>query len=531
MPNLPQLDPRAQAAVVAALLLAPLLVAVVGVEALGLQDLPQHLLVAQLAATAPGELPPGVTLRSVPLYAPYRTLYAALGVLGPGAVAGVGRALVALYLLGGAGGVLWVATRLRGGEPRLAVAGVAALSSAFFWSGFLAYLLAVPFLLALVGCLLELLARRNEGALGPPLSGACLALVGLYLLHPLVLALGAVACLLAVGPALGVLWRPESRRRGVALVAPFLLGAPLAVVALGWVMGASGQGEGLWSAVLAGSDGVSHRLGVLARTASIHFGPVHRGWADLGAALLGVGLGLPLVQALRRRWQEGAGQAGGVEGGVWVVGGLAGVACAATLAFPWVLGGLAYAGPRFALPLWALLAALAAGVAPTGRARRLAVGLTWSGTALLVAVTVHALVAVSAEQRALVELGRRWGQEPARPRVLVLSAVEHSPTVSQVWMLESAAPGQALVQGRGVPQTLFGNPFLPVAVEPLAAPPAERPWDYDPAVGHGVGATHVLLRSPPRRAEIFASTRARLARDFELAATAGAWEVWRRRAP
>ena len=522
-------DPRAQAAAAGVLLLLPLIVAVLGVEALALQDLPQHVLVAGWAATPADALPPAVTPREVSPLAPYRLLYAALGAFGPRSAPTLARWLVVLYLVGGAAATAWVVSRRPGGDLRLAVACVPALAGCFLWSGFLTWLAALPVWLALLGCLLTLDGRRATGPLAWPLAGALAALAALYLLHPLALALGVTGCALGAAPALRDLRQPTTRGRAAAQVAPLVVGAPLAAVALRWA-GQGGAGPGLLSELWTSAGaGLGHGVEVLLRLNAVHYAPGRRGLADLGAGLVVVGLLAPHLAALRAEgWRRLDPRRASV--GVWLLAGSAAVAAAATLVFPWVFAGLAYAGPRFALPAWLAGVALLAARAPAGRGRRVGVALTWLGSALLVGLATQALTAVSAEQRPLVELGHTWAAAGEQPRVVSLDLVERSRVVDQVWHLERAAPGQALIACGGVPAQLFSNPFLPVAVEPLALP--ARPWDYDPAAGHGRGATHVLLRAPPADAGVFADVRRRLgAAGFAPVAQAGAWEVWQAGAP
>jgi hypothetical protein len=513
----------------------PVAAAVPVAERLGLQDLPQHLLVARLAlAPASGVEPTGVGL------SPYAALYALLGALGPDRVEPVGRGLVLLALLLAPIAAAVAAAESPRTSPRLAaVAAVPAATSLFFWSGFLNFVLAAPVLLLLLAAWLRL--ARSQRAVGPAVAvAACLAL--LWLLHPLAALAGALVSLLGAIAAV----RAGGARSGPALgLTALALG--LAAAALAPVVGAprAGPEGGLVEALSSGLAPASlARQGRLLVTSGwFHLEPRRAAIAQLAWLLLVVGLALPWLSALRDRRSEasraGRGPASVSRAGRpardgWLLPAAAGLAALAAVALPFFVGPLAYAGPRFGLV--ALLGgAVAAARVPraTSRAgRRLALGLATAGALLASLVAADALLSVGREQGGAARLGELLAREPAPRRVLPLVLDTRSAAVPAFFDAGLHAADWALLVSGDADPHLFGNPLLPVrlSADALAAPGPLDAASYDPAL-HGRGATHVLLRLPVAGEADPAARRvlAALAQDFESIAGDGAWRLLRRR--
>jgi hypothetical protein len=503
----------------------PVAAAILVAERLGLQDLPQHLLVARLAlAPAPGVEPTGVGL------SPYAALYALLGAFGPERVEVVGRGLVLLALLLAPIAAALAAAERPGGSPRLAaVAAVPAATSLFFWSGFLNFVLAAPVLLLLLAAWLRL-ARRQRAPGAAAAVAACLAL--LWLLHPLAALAGALVS------GLGTL---ATRRGSAALLLALALG--LAGAALAPVLGAprSESEPGLVHTLLAGlaPASLSRQGGLLVSSGWFHLEPRRAALAQLAWLLLAAGLALPWLSALRGRGRPASPAGRDAElasraGRDWLVPAAAGLAALAAVALPFFVGPLAYAGPRFGLV--ALLgAAVAAARVPRGTSRagrRAGLAVAAAGALLASLVTADALSSVGREQGGAARLGALLASEPAPRRVLPLVLDTRSAAVPNFFDVGVHAADWALLASGDADPHLFGNPLLPVrlSAEALATPGPLEAATYDPAL-HGRGATHVLLQLPPAGEADPAARRvlAALARDFEPIAADGAWRLFRRR--
>ncbi|MCO5172280.1 MAG: hypothetical protein M9894_38775 [Planctomycetes bacterium] len=500
-----------------ALLVAPPLVTLLRVDAVGLLDYPGHALVARLHATDP--LPPGAERAAVPRLAPYRALYDVLAVAGPARVDAVGRALLALYLLGAPLAALAVA-RAAGGDPRLALLAAPASTSLFWWSGFLAWLLAMPLLLLLVAACVTLAGRRREGPLGAAAGGACACLGLLYLLHPLALGLGVAVAVLGALCALAPGDAALERRRAGLLLLPAGVGLALVVAAAVFVVGGGASLEGRATP----GDVVTARAHLLLTSGWRHLGPAHEPLARGAAALLAAGLALPLAARLRTPADGGSAP----RARAVILGALAGCVLAA-LAVPFQVGPLHYVGPRFGLPALLLLGpALGALRLAGGRARALGVGLIVAGGLLHAVGAARALAALDRELAPAVAAGRALAVDadargqPAR--VLVLAYPRTSATIPRFFDVGLSASAHA-AHAAGVAADVFGNPFLPVRT--AAAPGPEAPDGYDPT-RHGLDATHALVRLPPDPGAA-AGLLERLAGRFVLVAQAGEWRVLARR--
>jgi hypothetical protein len=479
---------RARVAALAAIALAaPIVLALLLVEPLGFQDLPQHLSVARLAATAPELLPPDVEQVAVPLWQPYRALYALLGLLGPTHVLVMGRLLVALYVLGTAIALVRLVLVFEQGDPRLALAGAPLAGSLMLWSGFLNYQLAMPVLLFLIAELATLVERRREGPLRRPLATALACVVLLYLLHPLVLSLAAALAVVAVALA----WDGE-RRRVALLATPALLALALAAVAMGLTVSLSHPSErGLVAEVFGqlSFEEVFRRLKLVLRNAWVSYevdrhNPTLRGTVAWLGALVAVA-GLAVVARPRR--------AIGRHGLLVVI---AFAAClGAALVLPHKVGDLGYAGARFGLPALLFLTALAAGPFATEAGKRVAIPLVVAGCATLSLGTTEALVAVGNELAPVARIARTLAREPRVPRVLPLCLHRRTSVVTNGFEVAVSAHDYVNVATGGSNPYLFDNPFLPIRLKAnrLAGPGLFDPLGYDGAK-HGAGATHLLVR-------------------------------------
>lgn len=518
---------EARAAAAGLVLLAPIVYALLAVETVGLQDLPDHLLVARLAATAPPDLPAGVTHRALPLLVPYRVIYPMLALAGRGHEHAVARVLLLVYLIGSAAAVAAIARQFRRFDPWSALAAVPLAVSLVFWGGFIVYLLALPVFLWLVwaelrclGPMVTPMRRRFEAAIA-------VAFVILYLLHPLVLLATAWVSLSACVAA---------RRRGIAFASwPRLLGVALALTSMVLVVRAAGAGG---APLAGGGDDLGERGALLLGNTFAHFGPAHRTAAAVASAFLLFGLllraGAGSSSARRAHDAEGLdADRATVLVSAW------GLCLLATLSIPFFAGPLAYAGSRFALPTLLLSVALLAAPARssprltrrTAAVRAIAGALLFAGAFVLCTHTAAALQAVSREIAPVRALGRTLARSPVAPSVVRITFEPRSSAVSDTFCLGATAHVYALLESGAVDTELFDNPFLPVALvgDHPRSPNIFQPERYDRRQARG--ATHVLLRLPGLGLASTSDSRrvvVRLTRDFVLDSRAGPWLLWRR---
>lgn len=512
------------------LVLAPVLFALATVETLGLQDLPYHLLVARLAATAPQDLPAGVAHSQVPLLFPYHIIYLILGLGGRGSEHALARVLLLVYLIATTTAVVAVAREFRRFDPWNALAAIPVAVSMMFWSGFIVYLLAIPVFLWLLWAELRCLGpmdtqmrRRFEVAIA-------VGFLLLYLLHPLVLLMSVWVSL----SASAVAWR----RRGTARALwPRLVGAALGRASTLLVFHpaiASG------TPLTGGGDDVGERAALLFGNTFAHFGPVHRLGAQVASALLLAGLFLRSQAFSRSVVGAGDVNASGLDvDRTLVLAAAWGCCLVATLAIPFFAGPLAYGGTRFALPTLLLSVALLAGpLGPTAALTRLAVAtragaaaLVFGGALLLSTHTAAALEAVSREIAPVRALGRTLARSGVVPTIVRITFEPRSSAVSDTFCLGATAHVYALWESGAVDTELFDNPFLPVGLvgNHPRGPNVFQPERYDRRQARG--ATHVLLRLPGLGLASTSDSRrvvARLQRDFVLDSRAGPWLLWRR---
>jgi hypothetical protein len=513
------------------LVLAPIVYALATVEALGLQDLPVHLLVARLAATAPEDLPAGVAHVQVPLLFPYHLIYPILELGGRGSEHAVARVLLLFYLLAATGAVVAIGREFRRFDPWNALAAIPLAVSMVFWSGFIVYLLAIPVFLWLLWAELRRLGPMDMHVRRRLEILIAAGFLILYLLHPLVLLMGVWVSLTAGAVAL--------RRRGTAVALwPRLVGAALGLASMLLVIHAAlARGTPLTS----GGDDLVERVALLFGNTFVHFGPVHRPGAKVASVLLLAGLFL--------RWYAGSRSGVSAPGSACVdrdrtvvLASAWGCCLIATLVIPFFAGPLAYAGTRFALPTLLLSVALLAGpLGPKAGLTRLAIAthacagsLVLAGAFLLSTLTAAALDAVAREIAPVRALGQTLARSGVVPSIVRITFEPRSSAVSDTFCLGATAHVYALLESGAVDAELFDNPFLPVALvgDHPRAPNIFQPERYDRRQARG--ATHVLLRLPGLGLASTSDARrvvARLRRDFVLDSRAGPWLLWRRSAP